>query len=287
MRRGFDVTALTRKPTQIFGCRILVADLNAPASYAAEVEAAGGIVHLASSRSFERQAVFGDIAGSANLIEHWKRGSFVCSSSGLLYANRNTPLTEETPLAPNGYALGKLSDEFQLRVATSNGSRGPAICLRPGILLGAGPRRNDERTFSTVYQYCQANAKFRFWSEESLETFGSSYIGTADYARAVADALGPKASGVYNVAGGFCTWRSLIETINRIAGTHADFLIRPDGSTDPGEFWLPQSRVFLDVSAFKAQTAFVPQQSLEQLVQEFVAAERATVSSNPGVKAVN
>jgi nucleoside-diphosphate-sugar epimerase len=164
VRRGFAVTALVRKPAQLASCRIIVGDLSNPAPFAAEVEASDVIVHLASSRSFARQEVLSDIAGSAGVIEHWKRGTFVYCSSGSLHSGSQVPLNESMPLAlESGYALGKLCDEFQLRVAAGVGQRGPGITLRPGIFFGAGPRRNDRQMVGTLYERCRTGAKFLFW----------------------------------------------------------------------------------------------------------------------------
>jgi nucleoside-diphosphate-sugar epimerase len=279
VRRGFEVTALVRKPVQLSSCRIIVGDLFNPAPFAAEVEASDMIVHLASSRSAGQDEVLGDIASSADIIDHWKRGAFICVSSGSLHPGNPVALDEGMPLAiGNGYALGKACNEFQLRMAAGVGQRGPGISLRPGIFFGAGQRRNDRRVLRNVYEGCQSNAKYLFCSEEGLESFGSSFIGTADFGRAVSDALALKISGPYNVSGGFCTWRQLIETMNRCAGTHADFLVRPTGPSASGEFALPQYRRFLDTARFNQATSFVPQQTLEQLVEDYVGAEQTTVA---------
>jgi nucleoside-diphosphate-sugar epimerase len=105
------------------------------------------------------------------------------------------------------------------------------------------------------------------------------FIGTSDFARAVSDALTLKSSGAYNVAGGFCTWRQLIETINRCAGTRAELLVRTTAPSAPGEFALPQCRRFLDTTKFNQATSFVPQQTLEQLVEDYVRAEQSTGAS--------
>jgi len=279
VRRGLEVAALVRKPTQISSCRIIVGDLSNPAPFAAELEASDVIVHLASSRSAGQDEVLGDIAGSAGIIDHWKRGTLVCLSSGSLHPGSPVALGEGMPLAiGNGYALGKACNEFQLRMAAGVGQRGPGITLRPGIVFGAGQRRNDRRVLGNVYDGCRSNAKFLFCSGEGLESFGASFIGTADFGRAVSDALALKTSGPYNVSGGFCTWRQLIETMNRYAGTHADFLVRPAAPSASGEVALPQCRRFLDTTRFNQATSFVPKQTLEQLVEEYVRAVQTTVA---------
>jgi len=273
--RGFEVAALVRRPAQIAGCRVIVGDLFDPAPFAKEVEESDVIVHLASSRSLGQDEVLGDIAGCAGVIEHWKQGTFVGLSSGSLHPGGPVALREGMPLAiGNGYALGKACNEFQLRVAAEVGRRGPGIILRPGIFLGAGKRRNDRQVLGEIYQRCRSNAKFLFWSEEGLESFGSSFIGTSDFGRAVSDALVLKISGAYNVAGGFCTWRHLIETINRCAGTRAEFVVSPRPPSVSGEFALPQCRRFLDTARFDQAASFGPRQTLEQLVEDYVRAEQ-------------
>jgi len=277
VHQGNVTTALIRKPVQIPGCRTVVGDLSNPASFAADVEASDAIVHLASSRSFGQQEVFGDITGSAGILDHWKRGTFVSLSTGSIYAGSQAPLREDMPVGiQSGYALGKLCEELQLRVATGAGNRGPGIALRPGIFLGAGPRRNDRQVLGTLYERCRSGAKFFFRSEEGLESFGACFIGTQDFSRAVSQALMLELPGVYNVAGGFCTWRQLIEVINRSAGTRAEVTVSAVPPSGPGEFALPQARRFLDTTKFCQATKFAPQQTLEQLVEDYLRAEQAT-----------
>lgn len=288
-RRGIGVTVLARRPVELPGCRTIVGDLANIGSFVGEIAAAGAVIHLASSRSYDRNMVMSEIVATGLLIQAWRNGSFISASSGTVGGWGPEPLLENSPARlSNGYVMGKLCNEFQLRVAQPLYQRGAAISLRPaGLFISANGRRHTCQRFSILYQWCQQNCRFVFQSEEGLETYGSSFVGGADFGRAMADSLAIKVSGSYNVAGGFCTWKSLIETINRATGTRADFAVQASGIVGPGEFLLPQSRTCLDVSAFRTQVGFVPQQSLEQLVQEYVAAERASVSSNPGLQEVS
>jgi nucleoside-diphosphate-sugar epimerase len=263
-RRGFETTALVRTAVTPDGCRAIVGDLSNLGAFAAAAEAADAVVHLASSRSSAESDVYTDIDGTAGLISHWKQGAFLLASSGALLRGLES-----------GYALGKLSAEFALHAGAGAGRRGPAIVLRPGIFLGAGPRRNDRQTLGRVFAAARAGATFVFSSQGGLETFGSSFIGTADFARALGAALTLKQSGDFNVAGGFCTWRELIETVNRCAGTQARFAVRREPPSAPAEVALSQSRSFLDTANFNAATSFAPKQSLEELVEEYVRAEGA------------
>jgi nucleoside-diphosphate-sugar epimerase len=279
-KRGLAVTALTRKPLQLPGCRTVVGDLANIGTIAHEIATAGAIIHLASSRSCQADLMTSDIVATENLIQAWRNGPFLFASSAAVGGWGPEPLSEQAPArVSSNYVLGKVCNEFQLRVAQSLNHREPAISLRPaGLFISTNHRRHSRQRFSILYQQSLQNCKFVFLSEEGLETYGTSFIGGADFARAAADALDMTVSGSYNIAGGFCTWKLLIETVNRITGTSSDFIIRQNGRVESGEFLLPQSRTCLDDTAFKAQVGFVPQQSLEQLVEEFVAAERANVA---------
>jgi nucleoside-diphosphate-sugar epimerase len=264
-RHGFETTALVRSPATLDGCQTIVGDLGNFGAFGTAVEAADAVVHLASSRSSAERDVYGDIDGATELIAHWKRGPFVLASSGMLHRGLE-----------NAYALGKLVEEFALRVGAGARRPGPAIVLRPGIFLGGGARRDDRQILGRVVTAARTGATFLFASEEGLETFGSSFIGTADFSRAVCAALTLQQSGDFNVAGGFCTWRELIETVNRCAGTRARFMVRLQAPSAPGEVVLSQSRSYLNTAKFDAATSFVPQQSLEELVEDYLRAERAT-----------
>lgn len=277
LRRGYEVTALVRRPTRLDGCRTVVGELAEIHRLAGEIAPTDAIVHLASSRGNSRQSVIEeDVQGTGELIDAWQQGNFVYASSQTVYGIPRETLTESSPLdAMCWYDLGKICNEFQLRMAEPTLDRGAAVSLRMALLFAGGDRRGDRQFLPMVYEQCRLGAAFVFDSEEGLATYGSSFIGEEDYGRAVADALNVDASGPYNLAGGFCTWQSLVEAINAAAGTGARFVIRPGGQAEPGEFRLPQSRSYLDTGAFTAETDFVPRQTLDELVERFVARERA------------
>lgn len=264
-RGRFETTALVHTALSLEGCRTIVGDLSNLGAFAAVVESADAVVHLAGSRSSAPNDVYADIDGTAAMISHWKQGTFLLISSGVLQRGLES-----------SYAVGKLAAEFALHVSAGVGRRGPAIVLRPGIFLGGGARRNDRQTLGRVFAAARAGATFVFSSEEGLETFGSSFIGTGDFARATCAALTLKESGDFNVAGGFCTWRELIEAVNRCVGTQARFAVRPDPPATPAEVALSQSRCFLDPARFAAATSFASRQTLEELVEDYARAEGAT-----------
>ena len=288
-RRNRTVTALVRKPTELPGCRTVVGELATIDRLGSEIGNAEAIVHLACPRSQEAEPVLrDDILGTSLLIDAWRSGPFIYASSPTIHGRPQAVLTERSPVRVEyWYDTGKISNEFQLRLAEQQGQRGPGIRFRSGLLFGASERRHDQQYLSFLYRHCQLGSKIIFDSEEGLESYGSSFIGGADFGRAVVQSLGIKVAGPYNLAGGFCTWRALIETINRYAGTHADFLVRAGAQPEAGECRPAQSRTFLDVSAFTAQTGFAPHQGLEELVQAFVQAERVSTTSKPAMKTVS
>jgi len=276
LRRDYEVTALVRRPTHLPGCQTVIGELAEIGRLAEEVARAHAVVHLASPRSNSRRAVVSDdILGTGELIDAWQRGNFVYTSSQTVYGIPRETLTESSPLdAMCWYDLGKVCNEFQLRMAERTDGRGAAVSLRMALLFAAGDRRGDRQFLPMVYQQCRRRATFVFDSEEGLEAYGSSFIGEEDLGRAVGDALGVGESGPYNLAGGYCTWRSLIETINKLAGTDARLTVRPGAEPRLGEFRLPQSRSYLDTSAFAAETGFEPRQTLEALIERYVAEEK-------------
>jgi nucleoside-diphosphate-sugar epimerase len=146
--------------------------------------------------------------------------------------------------------------------------------LRPAYIFAINGRRHDRQQLSLTYVQCQLGSRFVFDSEEGLEKYGCAFIGGADFGRAVAAAVTRDVSGIYTIAGGFFTWRELIETINRLAGTKSDFVVRADTRPQSGEFRLPQSRTELDTTAFANATGFAPKETLEDLVEAFVRMER-------------
>lgn len=277
LRRNFDVTALVRFGRTVPHCRNIVGDLCDITRIAGDVAAADGVIHLASPRSNERHAVVHqDIQGTGDLIDAWRKGNFVYASSQTVYGIPRESLTESSQHdAMCWYDLGKLCNEYQLWMAEPLGERRAAVSIRMALLFGNGPRRNDRQYLPGIYDECLRGTPFVFDSEQGMETYGSSFIGEEDFGRAIVDALGIGTAGPYNIASGFCTWKELIHAIDRCAGTRSRFVIRPGGHAERGEFRLPQSRSFLETTAFSRETGFSPRQTLEELIDRYAARERA------------
>lgn len=279
VRRELDVVALVRKtlPAQT-GYRPIFGDLAGIRDVAAEVLQADAIIHCASPRTDQRQqALREDIEGTAQLLDLWQGGPFVFASSQTVYGIPQGVLREDDPPVASGwYDLAKICNEQQVQMSAHANGRGAGISLRLPLVFAAGPRRRDRQYLAVLFDALKAGKTFLFGSDEALETIGSVYAGERDLGRAFAAALGVETSGAFNMAGGFCTWRELLETLGRAAGIAPRFLVRADTTAREGEFRLPQSRSFYDCSRFEAATGFAPAETLDDVIAKFVAAERGT-----------
>jgi nucleoside-diphosphate-sugar epimerase len=276
VRRGRRVTALVRPGGRApEGCAGVEGHLGMAEALADAVASADGVVHLASPRTNDRRtALHEDLAGTGKLLDAWARGNFVFASSQTVYGVPRETMKEGAALtAACWYDLAKVANELQLQMTPLAGARRAAVSVRMALLFDAGPRRSDRQFLPEVFRACRRGDRFVFGSEQALEEAGSVFIGGEDLARAFADSLELPASGAFNVAGGFCRWRDLVEAFNRHACTRAGFVVRAGAVAGRGEHRLPQSVSRMDVSAFAAAAGFKPRQTLDELVARFVEAE--------------
>lgn len=281
LRRGHEVTGLVHVHLpDAKGYRPVVGPLSRARDFVAEIAAAGAIIHCASPRSEDRATVMSeDIEGTAQLLDAWSGGPFVFMSSQTVYGVPARDLVEEAALhAGSWYDIGKICNEQQVELAADRDGRGPGINLRLPLVFAGGVRRRDRQYLPLLFDALRAGHAFLFGDEAAMQTAGSVFIGEADVARAVADSLEIARSGPYNLAGGFCTWRALIEALGRHAGLTPRFTVRAGAQPRDGEFRLPQSRSFYDCGKFEAACRFRARESLDEIVGRFVAAER-TISS--------
>ena len=283
VRRGHQVKALVQPGSAApVGCAAVPGHMGIAEQLAGAVAEADGVVHLASPRSNDRRAALHeDVAGCGKLLDAWTRGNFVFASSQTVYGVPREIMKEDAALkASCWYDLAKIANEQQLAMTPLDEHRRAAVSVRMALLFDAGPRRRDRQFLFEVYQACRGGLRFVFESERALETAGSVFIGGEDLARAFSDALEVPHSGAFNVAGGFCRWKELIDMINLHAGTASGVVVRDGGRPGPGEYRLPQSVSSMDLAAFTAASGFRPRQTLEELISSFVAAE-----SRDGVRA--
>ncbi|MBI3068522.1 MAG: NAD(P)-dependent oxidoreductase [Betaproteobacteria bacterium] len=271
IRQGYAVRALARRPVALPGCKIVFGALEKPETFVRYLAAAAGVVHLASPRTHSPQIVLEqDVAGMRAMVEAWARGNFVYASSQTVYGTpRGGDLTEETPIdALYWYDLGKITNEFQLKMAAPRSGSGVGVSMRIALQFCENHVERPPQFLGWLIGECLAGKAFYFSGKEGLENFGSSYIGGRDLARAFVAALALKTGGPYNIAGGYCTWRELIETICRHAGRKPLFVVAPGRAPRAGEARVPQSRSFLDTWRFEERSGFRPEESLEELVHD-------------------
>lgn len=276
IQRGFEVAALMRsRMPNTQGYRPIFGDLGRIQDIAGDVMNATAIIHCASPRSAARQGVIGaDIEGTAQLLNAWHTGPFIYASSQTVYGIPSKVLDEDCPVsAGSWYDLGKICNEQQVSMTAEQTSAGPGISLRLPLVFATGARRRDRQFLPGVWDALRAGQPILFGSEEVLESAGSVYIGEKDLGRAVADALTITRSGPFNLAGGFATWKTLLETLAQHAGRQPKYVFRVGAIARPGEFRLPQSRSEYDCTRFVAATAFKPNQSLDEIVAQFARAE--------------
>ena len=285
LRRGYQVSALVRRRVpDAAGYRPVFGGLDNLEPLLAEVAGCHGVVHLASPRSNVRATVLAqDVAATGDLLDVWHGGNFVYASSQTVYGIPRGPLVETAPLDPEvWYDLGKVFNERQLAMnAAMDDAPGAVVSLRLALVFGSGERRNDRQFLPLLLDQVRQGRRILFDSEEGLETYGSSFIGEADAARAFVDALGMKSSGPFNLAGGFGTWRAVFEAIDRHAGTRTQMVVRAGAKAEDGEFRVPQSRSYLDTTAFATATGFSARETLDELVGKFIRREDTAPSNAP------
>ncbi len=276
--QGHSLAVLVREPREIRGCSVVGGAIERIDRVAGEIAACDAIVHLARPRHADPSvAQDQDISGTGGLIEAWRKGVFLYASSSSVYGYAFRVLDERTRVAVwSPRALSKYANEMQLRFAERTGGRGGAVILRPALILTTNPVRRRPHLLAAVYDKCRRGSRFVFESEQGLGAYGCTFIGGADFGRAVAAALTLDLSGIYNIGGGFFTWRELVETFNRVAGTKADCVVKAGGRLQAGEYQLPQSRSELDTAPFTKATSFAAQESITELVEAFVRAERTS-----------
>lgn len=282
VRRDYDVLVLVRRAVpDVKGSRPVFAELCDLQKVTAEIAMSDGIIHCASPRTNHRPTVLrDDIEGTARLLDAWGVGPFVYTSSQTVYGIPNKVLREDAPLeAGCWYDIGKICNEHQVAMEAQQRSGGVGISLRLPLVFGAGPRRRDRQFLPGLLDALRAGRQLLFGSEEALERSGSVFIGESDLGAAVVEALGIAQSSAYNLASGFCTWKSLIEKLAAHARLRPSFKIRAGAVAQDDEYRLPQSRSEYDCALFQSAITFRPRQSLDEIIDRFIRAEIGSAPS--------
>jgi len=278
-RREFDIVALVRKEVpDVKGYRPLFGDLECVREFAHEIASVDAVIHCASPRTTRRAAALRtDIEATGQMLEAWGSGPFVYTSSQTVYGIPTGPLVEDAILRPsNWYDIAKICNEYQVALAADGRDIRTGVSLRLPLVFASGPRRRDRQFLPMLFDSLRAGRPFLFGSEEAVETCGSVWIGEEDLGRAVVASLRIGRSGAYNLAGGFCTWRELLECIGRHARLQPTFVVRAGALPNQNEHRLPQSRSDFVCELFQSATRFAASQTLDEVVGKFVGAEMRT-----------
>lgn len=272
LKHGYVVTALAHRNSNIEGCRVVYGKLSAVDKHASEISLCDAVIHLASAKSVDRNPVLKeDILGTGLLLDNWRKGNFVYMSSQTVYGIPHGVLTEDHPLVPQcWYDIAKICCESQLSIEPARFGRGVGIAFRMALFFGPSGNGQGDQFLDNIYAHCAKGHIFSFESEEGMETAGSSFVGPQDLARAVVGSLQLKTAGVYNISSGFCTWRSLIEAMCKKCGLKPKFSLFSKLPPAAHYVRMPQSRSCVDASKFQGLATFVPNQGLEELVNDFV-----------------
>jgi nucleoside-diphosphate-sugar epimerase len=274
LQRGIEVTALVRKRSK-FPFRTLIGNLRSIYVHKAAIAKSDAVVHLASPRGNDPESVLHeDVEGTLQLLCAWSHGPFLYPSSQGIYGVPKRTLVEKEPYDPScWFDLGRIFNELQIHVRAQNVPNGVGASLRIALLFPTSARAYDRQYIASVLASCDQNRRFLVDSDEGLHNYGSSYIGSTDLGRAFVRGFSLKESGPYNVSGGFFTWRELISTYNRLAGTRASIEVRPNPKAkNVREVRLPQSRSYVDDTLFRKATGYKSRQTLEELIDEWLRA---------------
>ena len=181
-----------------------------------------GIIHLAASvpPSFygeeARQCLFQNVKMTMNVLEVFRKqgeGMFIYASSSSVYGYpRRLPVTEETPVQPDGfYPLGKFFGELLCQQYQKELDL-PTVILRISAPYGRGMRRE------TVIKKFIRKALL----SENITLYGTGsrsqdFTYIEDVTDAILQAYEAKATGIFNVSSGISTsMKELAETILRV-----------------------------------------------------------------------
>jgi nucleoside-diphosphate-sugar epimerase len=215
-------------------------------------------------------------------VDAWRRGPFVFASSQTVYGIPADVLRETDPVeASCWYDIAKICNEQQVHMASYVGARRAGVSLRLPLVFASGARRRDRQFLPPVFDALVSGHTFLFEREQSLETYGTVYIAAEDLAESIADSLAIEQQGPYNLAGGFCTWKELLESIGRHTGVAPKWMVRADTTARAGDFRLPQSRSFYDCQRFEQVTPHRTRRPLDDVIGDFVRSEQEAGHMKP------
>lgn len=269
---GHLVVCLVRKRQKIDGCITLKGDLKKIDKLSNEVSNSAAIIHLACARTLARRTVAEeDILGTGMLLDSWKKGNFIFISSQSVYGVLKGSTREDAPYKPTyWYDMSKICNELQIGMEGQKGDRKAAISLRVPLYFGTGEKKYESQFLYYLYTCCLEKEAFVFESEEGLETYGSSFLGDQDSNSYIMKSLDLMASGQYNIASGYCTWKYIIEYFCKVIGKKPKYIIRKNVENEKEECRLSQCVSLLDLSRIIEATGYKPVQGIDELLENFI-----------------
>jgi len=243
VRRGRPVRLLGRGELAApAGVEVACGDLRDPDSLARAARGATGIVHLACTYT----DLAADVAAMRALLEGWREGPFVFTSTLDVYGLVSGPVTEGTPLCETftEYARGKLICERLLEEAAA-GRRDHTILRAPYIW---GPHPTARRRLVSPRLAEGLPIVLPGIDEAEWRAYQDAWVDARDLAVIVAECLARPPGGALNVATGHFGWHDLYVELIRLSGSRSAIVHKPlDAITDEE---LPRKELFAQTWRF-------------------------------------
>jgi UDP-glucose 4-epimerase len=155
------------------------------------------------------------MAGHASdFLESHPPAKFVYLSSDAVYAMQTDPITEDTPVAPEGTLYGIAKDTAECLFRRSAWARGiPLLVLRPTGVFGPGDTHNSYGPNAFVRSIVASRTVQLFGEGEERR----DHLYIDDLVRLVALLLDREALGVYDIATGMShSFKEVAESLRRV-----------------------------------------------------------------------
>ena len=246
VRRGRAVRLLGRgevvAPPGVEAAR---GDLRDPDSVARAARGTTGIVHLACTYT----DLAADLAAMRALLESWREGPFVFTSTLDVYGLVSGLVAEDTPLCETftEYARGKVICERLLGEAAA-GRRDHTILRAPYIW---GPHPTARRRLVSPRLAEGLPIVLPGVDEAEWRTYRDAWVDARDLAAIVAECLARPSGGALNVATGHFGWHDLYVELIRLTGSRSAIVHKPLAAITDEE--LPKKELFAQTWRFSEE----------------------------------
>jgi nucleoside-diphosphate-sugar epimerase len=243
-RRGRALRILSRAEVDApAGVEVALGDLRDVDSLARAARGATGIVHIACIYT-DRAA---DVAATRALVESWREGPFVFTSTLDVYGLASGLVTEDAPLSATftDYARGKVECERLLGAA----GRGDHTILRAPYIWG--PHPTARRRLVTPRLAEGLPIVLPGTDEAEWQGYRDAFVDARDLAVIVAECLARPAGGALNVATGHVSWHDLYAELIRWTGSRSTIVHKPLGEITDEE--LPKKELHAQTWRFSEE----------------------------------